>query len=72
MPHKISTFISRYLGISVMLLGAVVLVTFGFGYLQHLISFSPVMDNGALGGIAIQACPRSVFSLHVQHVPYCS
>lgn len=66
-PRKLPDFTKRYLGVSIMLLGAAMLVTFGFGYLQHLISFSPVMEGGLLGGIITQlargAASVSIFVL---------
>lgn len=47
-------YVRRYLGLSITLIGAAMLVTFGFGYLQHLISFSPITQGGELGGIVVQ------------------
>lgn len=56
LPHAFRPriFFHRYLGISAMLLLAVVLVMVGFGYLQHFISFSPPVEGGANEGVAIQ------------------
>ena len=47
-----ATFMSRYLGVSASILAALCLVMAGFGYLQHLMSFSLVEING---GVIIQA-----------------
>ena len=47
-----ATFMSRYLGVSASILAALCLVMAGFGYLQHLVSFSLVEING---GVIIQA-----------------
>ena len=44
-PHGIQAFLGNHLGVSAMLIGAVVLVMGGFGYLQHLISFSAMSDG---------------------------
>lgn len=50
----IQSFLWRYLGISVMLLVSVMLVKIGFGYLQHIISFSPDASSVQLGGTGVQ------------------
>lgn len=47
-------YLKTYLGISVLLIGAVVLVMVGFGYVQHLISFSPMMETQVVGGVSTQ------------------
>ena len=44
------------------LLCAVSLVMTGFGYLQHLVSFSPIAGDGASGGILVQVA-RGVASI---------
>ena len=41
-------------GTSMMLLCAVALVMTGFGYLQHLVSFSPIASDGYPNGILVQ------------------
>lgn len=46
------SYLKTYLGISVLLVGAVVLVMVGFGYVQHLISFSPMMEAQVGGGVS--------------------
>ena len=46
-----ATFMARYLGVSAAILVALCLVMGGFGYLQHLMSFSLVEING---GVIIQ------------------
>lgn len=46
--------LKNYLGISFMLLGGMMLVMIGFGYVQHLVSFLPAAGNGQTGGILIQ------------------
>jgi DNA-binding CsgD family transcriptional regulator len=43
-----------YLGVSFMLLSAVVFVMLGFGYMQHLVSFSPFVTGVMAGGVVIQ------------------
>ena len=43
-----------YLGISPMLLGAVVFVMLSFGYMQHIVSFSTYTTGSTEGGILIQ------------------
>ena len=50
--EKPATFMSRYLGVSASILAALCLIMAGFGYLQHLVSFSLVEING---GVIIQA-----------------
>lgn len=50
--EKPATFISRYLGVSASILAALCLIMAGFGYLQHLVSFSLAEING---GVIIQA-----------------
>lgn len=46
--------LKSYLGISITLLGAVVFVMIGFGYMQHLVSFSSFAVGDVTGGILIQ------------------
>ncbi|MEA5019691.1 MAG: LuxR family transcriptional regulator [Gordonibacter sp.] len=46
--------LKRYGGVSLMLLGAVALIMIGFGYVQHLVSFSYVAGASQTGGILIQ------------------
>ena len=46
--------LKTYLGISIMILAAVMLVAISFGYMQHLMSFSSIMSGDAMGGILIQ------------------
>lgn len=54
-PSKsLRLFLSRYLGISFIMLASVMLVKIGFGYLQHLISFSPDVMGVRLGGTGVQ------------------
>lgn len=47
-----------------MLLCAVALVMTGFGYLQHLVSFSPVASDGSANGILVQVA-RGITALLV-------
>ena len=54
--EKPATFISRYLGVSASILAALCLIMAGFGYLQHLVSFSLAEING---GVIIQAIRAS-------------
>lgn len=54
--------LGSYLGISFMLLCAVVFVMVGFGYMQHLVSFSSYMLGNMTGGILIQVI-RGVVSI---------
>lgn len=56
--------LKHHLGTSMMLLAAVALVMTGFGYLQHLVSFSPVAGNGATSGILVQVA-RGITALLV-------
>lgn len=53
-----------HLGTSMMLLCAVALVMTGFGYLQHLVSFSPVASDGSANGILVQVA-RGITALLV-------
>ena len=46
--------VKAHLGTSMMLLCAVALVMTGFGYLQHLVSFSPIASGGYSNGILVQ------------------
>lgn len=46
--------LKRYGGVSLVLLGAVALIMIGFGYVQHLVSFSYVAGASQTGGIVIQ------------------
>lgn len=46
--------LKRYSGVPLMLLGAVALIMIGFGYMQHLVSFSFVGSAEETGGILIQ------------------
>lgn len=46
--------LKAHLGTSMMLLCAVALVMTGFGYLQHLVSFSPIASDGYPNGILVQ------------------
>lgn len=46
--------LKNYLGLSFMLLGGMMLVMIGFGYVQHLVSFLSVSGNGQTNGILIQ------------------
>lgn len=62
----IMSFLQNHLGVSLTLIGAVALVMGGFGYLQHLISFSSVA-----GGISVQvargAAAIIMFCLFMTH-----
>lgn len=69
-PRRIATasqsslrsHLKAHLGTSMTLLCAVSLVMTGFGYLQHLVSFSPIAGDGASGGILVQVA-RGVASI---------
>lgn len=47
-------YLTRYLGISLLLLAALALIKFGFGYMQHLMSFSSLLSGPWNGGVIIQ------------------
>lgn len=53
-PGQAQRFFRRYLGISTVLLFALVLVMTGFGYLQHYISFSAPAEGVVSGAVIIQ------------------
>ncbi|MEG0461984.1 helix-turn-helix transcriptional regulator [Gordonibacter sp.] len=52
--HGVPSRLKRYGGVSLTLLGAVALIMIGFGYVQHLVSFSYVAGASQTGGIIIQ------------------
>ena len=59
---SLRSHLKAHLGTSMTLLCAVSLVMTGFGYLQHLVSFSPIAGDGASGGILVQVA-RGVASI---------
>lgn len=63
-PHGMQAFLTNHLGVSAMLIGAVVLVMSGFGYLQHLLSFS-AQANGIGVQVARGAAAIVMFCLLV-------
>ena len=52
--RSVRSRLKAHLGTSMMLLCAVALVMTGFGYLQHLVSFSPIASDGYPNGILVQ------------------
>ena len=52
--RSVRSRLKAHLGTSMMLLCAVALVMTGFGYLQHLVSFSPIASVGYPNGILVQ------------------
>lgn len=52
--RSVRSRLKTHLGTSMMLLCAVALVMTGFGYLQHLVSFSPIASGGYSNGILVQ------------------
>ena len=61
-----------YLGISLMTMGGLVLVMVGFGYMQHLVSFSELPQGSVGWGILIQFVRGLVALLMFAIVLFCS
>lgn len=54
--------LKNYLGLSFMLMGGMILVMVGFGYVQHLISFISIAGSNQTDGISIQVA-RGIIAL---------
>lgn len=52
--QKLAKRLRDYFGVSLPALGAVMLIMAGFGYVQHLASFTPHTDAAVSGGVLIQ------------------